>query len=66
MFVGKKMARDLITITGDTSILKVKNLLKQHKIDQLPVGDGKKLVGIITDRDIRVNLPSPASTLSVH
>ncbi len=66
MFVGKKMARDLITITGDTSILKVKNLLKQYKIDQLPVVDGKKLVGIITDRDIRVNLPSPANTLSVH
>ena len=66
MFVGKKMARDLKTVTGDTSILKVKNLLKQYKIDQLPVVDGKKLVGIITDRDIRVNLPSPASTLSVH
>jgi acetoin utilization protein AcuB len=30
------------------------------------VVEGKKLVGIITDRDIRANLPSPASTLSVH
>ncbi|MBW2648691.1 MAG: CBS domain-containing protein [Deltaproteobacteria bacterium] len=66
MFVGKRMTRDLVTVTGDTSILKVKNLLKEHSIDQLPVVDGKKLVGIITDRDIRVNLPSPASTVSVH
>jgi len=66
MFVGKRMTRNLVTVTGDTSILKVKNLLKQHKIDQLPVVDGRKLVGIITDRDIRVNLPSPANTLSVH
>ena len=66
MFVGKKMTRDLVTVTRDTSILKVKNLLKEHNIDQIPVVDGKKLIGLITDRDIRVNLPSPASTLSVH
>ncbi|MDD5723433.1 MAG: CBS domain-containing protein [Syntrophales bacterium] len=60
------MSRNLITVTQDTSILKVKNLLKEHKIDQLLVVEGSKLVGIITDRDIRVNSPSPASTLSVH
>ena len=66
MFVGKKMTRNLVTVTGDTSILKVKNLLKQHNIDQLPVVEGRKLIGIITDRDIRANSPSPASTLSVH
>ncbi|MEA2013820.1 MAG: CBS and ACT domain-containing protein [Thermodesulfobacteriota bacterium] len=66
MFVGKRMTRNLVTVARDTSILKVKNLLKQHKIDQIPVVDDRKLVGIITDRDIRVNLPSPASTLSVH
>jgi len=66
MFVGKRMSRNLITVTPDTSILKVKNLLKEHDIDQLPVAEGKKLVGIITDRDIRDNSPSPASTLSIH
>ena len=27
--------------------------------------DGSKLAGIVTDRDIRLNLPSPATTLSV-
>ena len=66
MFVGKKMSRDLITVAPETSILKAKNLLKEKSIDQLPVVDGKKLVGIITDRDIRDNSPSPATTLSVH
>ncbi len=66
MFVGKRMTRNLVTVTEDTSILKVKNLLKEHEIDQLPVVKGKKLVGIITDRDIRDNSPSPANTLSVH
>src|SRR5262249_28042093 len=27
--------------------------------------DGGRLVGIVTDRDIRLNMPSPATTLSV-
>ena len=66
MFVGRRMTRNLITVTPDTSILKVKNLLKQYNIDQVPVVEGKKLVGIITDKDIRENSASPASTLSVH
>lgn len=66
MFVGRRMTRNLITVTPDTSILKVKNLLKEYGIDQVPVVEGKKLVGIITDKDIRDNSASPASTLSVH
>ncbi len=66
MFVGERMSRNPITVTTDTSILKVKNLLKEHDIDQLPVVEGRKVAGIITDRDIRDNSPSPASTLSVH
>ena len=66
MFVGRRMARNLITVTPDTSILKVKNILKQYAVDQVPVVEGKKLVGIITDRNIRENSASPASTLSVH
>jgi len=66
MFVGRRMTRNLITVTPDTKILKVKNLLKECSIDQVPVVEGKKLVGIITDKDIRDNSASPASTLSVH
>jgi acetoin utilization protein AcuB len=66
MFVGRRMTRNLITVTPDTNILKVKNLLKEYSVDQVPVVEGKKLVGIITDKDIRDNSASPASTLSVH
>ena len=66
MFVGRRMTRNLITANEDTSVLKVKNLLKEHNIDQLPVVERKKLVGIVTDRDIRENSASPASSLSVH
>jgi acetoin utilization protein AcuB len=66
MFVGRRMTRNLITVTPDTSILKVKNLLNQYNIDQVPVVEGKNLVGVVTDRDIRENSASPASTLSIH
>lgn len=66
MFVGRRMTRNLITATPDTSILKVKNILKEYNIDQIPVVEGRKLVGIITDKDIRDNSASPASTLSIH
>ncbi|HEU19135.1 MAG TPA: CBS domain-containing protein [Deltaproteobacteria bacterium] len=66
MFVGRRMTRNLITVTPDTSILKAKNLLKQYNIEQVPVVEGRTLVGIITDRDIRENSASPASTLSIH
>lgn len=66
MFVGNRMTRNLITVDKNTNILKVKNILKKHNIEQVPVVDSNKLVGIITDRDIRENSASPASTLSTH
>jgi acetoin utilization protein AcuB len=66
MFVGRRMTRNLITVAPNTSILKVKNLLNQYNIDQVPVVEGTYIVGIVTDRDIRENSASPASTLSIH
>jgi len=66
MYVGRRMTRNLITVTRDTNILKVKNLLKQYSIDQVPVVEGKRIVGIITDKDLRRFSASPASTLAVH
>jgi acetoin utilization protein AcuB len=66
MFVGRRMTRNVVTVTRDMSILAVKNILHEHQFNQVPVVDGKKVVGIITDGDIRENSASPASTLSVH
>jgi len=60
------MTRNVVTVTRDTSVLAVRNILHEHQFNQVPVVDGKKVVGIITDRDIRENSASPASTLSVH
>ena len=36
-----------------------------HSVSESKIVEGTKLLGIITDRDIRLNLPSPATSLSV-
>ncbi|HOD35887.1 MAG TPA: CBS and ACT domain-containing protein [Syntrophales bacterium] len=66
MFVGRRMTRSVVTVTRETSVLAVRNILQEHQFNQVPVVDGKRVVGIITDGDIRENSASPASTLSVH
>lgn len=50
--VGEIMTRDPITITSDTSIEAAARLMLEHKIGGLPVVDGTRLVGIITESDI--------------
>jgi len=45
--------KDPITITPNMSIGEVVALTRQHKISGLPVLDGKKVVGIVTNRDLR-------------
>ena len=62
--------RDLMTISCVTApptmpVLEARQLMLEKRIRHLLVTDGPKLVGIVTDRDIRLNLPSPATSLSV-
>lgn len=47
------------TITPDTSLRQVIALMKAQGYRQLPVLDDGKLVGIITDRDVRLAINSP-------
>ena len=47
-------------------VLDARHLMVEHRIRYLMVrGDGGELLGIVTDRDIRLNLPSQATSLSV-
>jgi acetoin utilization protein AcuB len=67
MYVGWSMKTYLITVSPDTSVLKARELMDQHKISHLPVTDGRaRLQGIVTDRDLKQAWASPASTLSVY
>jgi acetoin utilization protein AcuB len=59
MFVSKSMTKKLITVTGETDILKVGNIMRDNRIRHVPVVDDSYiLLGIVTDRDIRSAMPS--------
>lgn len=47
------MTRDPLTVTPTETIGQADELMNTNKIRQLPVVQGKDLVGIVTDRDIR-------------
>jgi acetoin utilization protein AcuB len=58
MFVSKSMTRKVITIDPEAGILEAQDLMTRHRIRHLPVIDAdNKVIGIITDRDIRSAAP---------
>lgn len=54
MKVNDIMTKDVIKVDVNTSLEEVSKIMKEHNIGSLPVADGQKIVGIITDRDIVV------------
>ncbi|OGP62614.1 MAG: CBS domain-containing protein [Deltaproteobacteria bacterium RBG_13_49_15] len=59
MFVSESMAKKVITIDQESNILFARELMKQNQIRHLPVVEKNgRLIGIITDRDLRSALPS--------
>ncbi|MGQ9813701.1 MAG: CBS domain-containing protein [Candidatus Roseilinea sp.] len=50
--VDKIMTRDVITVPLDATIRDAARLMLKHEVGALPVMDGDKLVGIITESDI--------------
>ncbi len=65
MFVAKRMTLNPVTVPPTMSVSEATNLMKSKKFRRLPVVENGKLVGIVTDRDLRAVAPSPATTLSV-
>jgi acetoin utilization protein AcuB len=65
MLVRELMTRDPLTVSIDAPVLEARRLMTEHRIRHLLVTDGERLAGIVTDRDIRLNMPSPATSLSV-
>jgi acetoin utilization protein AcuB len=63
--VGDIMSVSPVTITPSTSVHAAQALMQQRKIRHLPVLKDGRLVGMISDRDIRLVLPSPATSLTV-
>jgi len=66
MLVKGWMTSDVMTIDEDTSMMKASEIMRENNIRRLPVMHKGKLVGIVTDRDIKEASPSKATTLDVH
>ena len=64
MQVRAMMQPEVVSATPDMSLAQVQRMMHSHRIRHLPVVSGKRLVGMVTDRDIRDAAPSPATTLS--
>ena len=58
--VRSRMKTELVTLSPDDTLREAVRLEMQRKIRHIPVVDASgKLVGIVTDRDIKRALPSP-------
>jgi acetoin utilization protein AcuB len=65
MLVRDLMTAAPITVGPDLNVLDARQRMAEHRIRHLLVVDQEQIAGIVTDRDIRLNLPSPATSLSV-
>lgn len=65
MRVRDLMTRGLVTTRPATTVTEARALMANERIRHLLVTDAGSLVGMVTDRDIRLNLASPATSLSV-
>ena len=62
--VGSMMQKQVITATPALSLAEAQQLMRTNNIRHMPVISGKRLAGMLTDRDIREASPSPATTLT--
>jgi acetoin utilization protein AcuB len=60
------MSKYVISIDVDDSMQDAIKLLKQNDIRMLPVMKNEKLVGVVTDRDLKRSSASDATTLDIH
>jgi acetoin utilization protein AcuB len=61
------MSRQPITVSPDTSIDEALKTMRDEKIRRLPVINRRGLlVGIVSEKDLLLASPSPATSLSIH
>lgn len=66
MLVKNWMSKEPITVDLNDSMQHAAKLLKENNIRGLPVTKNGKLVGIVTDRDLKRASASDANTLDIH
>jgi acetoin utilization protein AcuB len=66
MLVKNWMSKNVITIDANDTMQDALTLLREHSIRMLPVMKKNRLVGIVTDRDLKKASASDATLLDVH
>ena len=66
MLVRNWMTKNVVTIDVDETMPRAIELLREHNIRMLPVMKKGRLVGVVTDRDLRSASASNATSLEVH
>jgi acetoin utilization protein AcuB len=59
MLVKNRMTRDPVAVSPDHTLAAALRLAREHRVRHLPVVAGGELVGIVSDRDVRLATPSP-------
>jgi acetoin utilization protein AcuB len=66
MLVKNWMSKNVVSIDVNDSMQDAMRLLKEHGIRMLPVMSKGRIVGIVTDRDLKKASASDATTLEIH
>ena len=66
MQVSQILTRDVETVRPDTTVKEAAQRMRSMDVGSLPVCDGRRLLGMVTDRDITIRITAegrdPAST----
>lgn len=66
MLVRNWMNRNVITIDQEDSMAHASELIREHKVHMLPVTQKGKLVGVVSDSDVKRASASDATSLEAH
>ncbi len=66
MLIKDWMAKEVLTVDENTSLMRATRVMKENNIRKLPVVSHGKLIGIITDRDVKDASPSKTTSLDIH
>ena len=65
MLVGERMIHPVISVGPDVPVMDALEMLRREHIRRAPVVENGKLVGIVSENDLRNASPGQATTLSV-
>lgn len=58
MKVKDIISKNLIICSSDINVINISNIMKKYNIGFIPIEKNKKIIGVITDRDIVINIIS--------